>query len=254
MADTNVSPTRPPLSAWMAESLRLTILRRPMPNLDKGVWKTLMGVEPDVTTNQPRVGLVREEGSGLQGQCIVEQRPNRVDVVYTLGGDGSMFPYGTLPGTFEGALREFSELTATWLKNLSVGVQRMAFGAVALLPQQDRASGYRQLAAYLRCAPDVETSDFLYQINRRRDSEALRGAKVNRLSKWSVAQVQETQIPVLPAGPVMVVGEPRFACRVELDVNTAPLSLGELPRSAIVNHYRELIALATEILESGDIP
>lgn len=221
--------------------------------LDQTLWQTITDEQPESITNQPRLGLLREEGKAFGGQCIVEQRRDRVDVVFAHATEDVFSPFPTLEGTYEEAVREFSRFTTKWLQKPTVGITRIAFGAVALIPQPDRETGYRQLSTLLRCAPDPGATDFLYQINRRRKSSVLPGVEVNRLSKWSVSWHRMTTLPLPPAIAIAATADSRFACRVELDMNTAPGYEGELTHPAIVAHFQELMDLAREILERGDI-
>jgi hypothetical protein len=45
-----------------------------------------------------------------------------------------------------------------------------------------------------------------------------------------------------------------FACRLELDINTLPEFQGELERAQLSSLFHELVDLAVEIANQGDIP
>ena len=76
---------------------------------------------------------------------------------------------------------------------------------------------------------------------------------VNRLSKWAVSM---TQVAALIAGGGAVdvsKGKTHFACHLEIDISTGAEFDGELgPKQATVV-LEELIKVATQIAEKGDI-
>ena len=115
----------------------------------------------------------------------------------------------------------------------------------------------RRLSALL---PDVRldadrSSDFLYQINRRRISASDPEILVNRLSKWSVMHGGAVALAVIgDTGPHLSRSPDYFACRLELDINSAgPLSSSML-ESGVAQLFEEFVSLGKEIAEKGDIP
>jgi hypothetical protein len=72
---------------------------------------------------------------------------------------------------------------------------------------------------------------------------------LNRLSKWSVGAVQAF---VAHEGGVAL-AETRYACRVEMDINSNPEYGRPLPRAELTALFRECVALASEIAVRGDI-
>ena len=137
-------------------------------------------------------------------------------------------------------------------------IQRVAFGAVLLSPVDSKVSGYRQLAAYLPSVTiDPEHStDLLYQINRPRESATgIPDLKINRLSKWSVAQISTAGLVLEPTRILYHdVPQAYLACRLELDINTAAERREPLPRETVSNVWQELLNLGMEIVIDGDQP
>ncbi|MSQ46812.1 MAG: hypothetical protein EXR78_00250 [Deltaproteobacteria bacterium] len=162
-------------------------------------------------------------------------------------------------GPLPESLNIFPQLMTRWLESRECPVtQRLAFGATLWQPVDDQQTGYRQLAAYLpglQLALEGEgASDFLYQINRARNSSsAIAGLRINRLSKWSVSFWAIAELPLVP--------EARFrfhqkgtGCRLELDINTHPDFPGDLPQDQLGQIFNELVTLGQEIAREGDIP
>jgi hypothetical protein len=132
----------------------------------------------------------------------------------------------------------------------------LAFGAVLLSPVDTKQLGYQQLN---RLLPFIELdtegiSDFLYQINRPRDTTTqIEGLQINRLSKWNVATFRQVNFIV---GQTSVRTSRRsevFACRLELDMNTHQDFSGELLPEQLPEVFNELIALGREIKNEGDV-
>ena len=158
-------------------------------------------------------------------------------------------------GRFVDACEAFCPIVRRWFE-LALPLDRIAFGAVVLFPVATRRDGYVSLSQFL---PDVtldpdNARDFLFQINRRRPSRSgIKGLEINRLSSWSVAQLRVITQPMTQPSAQRE-HPPSYACRLELDMNTAPEHRGSFvpPQSAAI--FDELVALAREILEVGDRP
>jgi hypothetical protein len=138
-------------------------------------------------------------------------------------------------------------------------ITRLAFGAALLDPVEDKLTGYRRLSEFLPAVQiDAEGSeDFFYQINRPRKSNLpIKGLRINRLSKWSVALIQSFRLTMIPTSPVGVQnfpGDKCHVCRVELDISTPADFQDELPREKLADIFRELAELGSEISLRGDI-
>ena len=251
---------RLPLTAWDAESLRLTAFSPPSsPVDDTGWWDSLMGGPPEVEVVRHRESGKSVEGAFEHGRLVIQTSPDRVDF-HAIPSPEQDATGGFLTiGKFEQALGRFDELMNRWLTLDSCpDIQRIAFGAVLLSPVDSKVSGYRQLAAYLPSVTiDAEHStDLLYQINRPRERTAGTPAvKINRLSKWSVAQMIGAGFVVGPTQILHRSMSPAFqACRLELDINTDAERREPLPREALPRIFRELMDLGIQIVKAGDIP
>jgi hypothetical protein len=159
-------------------------------------------------------------------------------------------------GTYVERWPDFLEFSIKGLAYVPDSI-RLAFGAILFKPVDDLRGGYGELAQYL---PNVElgfgdSTDFLYQINRFRNSQEDETLVINRLSKWSMVVVGAFGVSLSPDRGVVV---PRtlpaqHACRLELDINTVPLAS---PAATDVKSrlFRELVSLGTEITLEGDVP
>lgn len=248
---------RAPLSEWAAESLRATaFLSIEAEVAADNWWRTLVGEDPETRVVSPRAGERREHGLFQGARLTLRIQPARIDWTLT-PVPLETEPLGSLPtlGRFEEACGHFRALMGRWFP-LTPRLDRLAFGAIALLPVLNHADGYSRLSPYLPAVKlDPEHSfDFLYRINRPILSRGnIPKLPINRLSAWSVALIEFHELTVGPRQASRVVrAEPAHACRVELDINTSPeFDQGFSPdQSAQV--FEELMSLARQILEEGD--
>lgn len=242
-----------PLTDWLVEGLRVTAFTKPNEITPKQTWwSDLFGEEPEERTEKIKDRLTIEEGPYKNGNLIFVVHPIRIDWRYAATNQDEN------PGEFSNigellpALEVFQDLMEQWLSLESLPpITRLAFGAVLLNPADDIIEGYNTLSQYLPFSIDTEnTSDFLYQINRRRDSKAVPDLAINRLSKWSVVSLTRLQI-----APGPVVQFPlHTACRLEFDINTVPDPELEIENNVLASLLDEFIRLGTEIVETGDKP
>lgn len=246
---------------WFVQSLRLTVF--PFAPIEPGQvawWEEIIGQPPQDIFTKPREGKAHAEGVWRNAVLNLEIEPLRVDWHVQINPATQEEREG-LPviGRFEDLIQEFYDLTSGWLSSLGP-VQRIAFGAQLLEPANDKVDGYRKLGGYL---PDVKidaerSREFLYRINRQRNSSSgIDGLVINRLSTWAVLIFRQFALEMSPesGGRAIPVGtEPLSACRVELDINSSADFRGEITGDALPGLFGELIELAKEITEKGDIP
>ena len=173
----------------------------------------------------------------------------------SLEGDGSQV---VSVGPFPESSNLFLETMFRWFDvDDCPNAKRLGFGAFLVQPVESKEDGYRLIASYL---PHVEldpsgSSEFLYQINRPRESRTgITGLKINRLSKWSVLVQTRALISVGPEGVSQDISPSKHAGRLELDINTRQDFDGTFARAALSEVFRELVDLGAEMASDGDIP
>ena len=244
---------------WQVEQLRATAFFLPgvREGLPREWWANVVGGAPDEERNRAQEGTTQQFGQVSDAQLNVIWRSDRVDwrlvpVVSRLSEPASGFPS---LGLYPERKAEFVELSAKGFGHVPDAI-RVAFGAVLFKTVDDMQRGYEELAGYL---PAVNlgfgaATDFLYQINRFRQSEVVESLVINRLTKWSMAVGGSIGISLNPDRGVVVPRAlpPQHACRLELDMNTVPL-LSPAGSEVTVGLFRELVSLGTEIAERGDV-
>lgn len=244
------------VSGWQAESLRFTVF----PRADTQVtvsdwWQELVGEPPESHVTRPREGIVEETGPFANGSLTLSSQPTRIDWLYGTGEPVSGGKW--VLGSAQEQLDIFTSLIMRWLDHCPQS-QRLALGAVLLRPVADRQSGYIEISHYLHSVEiDPEGSqDLLYQINRPRQSQtALEGLRINRLARWSVARLGTSAFSISPQDLRIQFFDTSetYACRVQLDINTAANFQGDIPRDKHGDLLQEFVALIQEILSQGDV-
>ena len=246
--------TKADLSVWQIESLRITCFPGSATEFNSGNWwQDVIGEQPENTLVRARDGFRQDEGNFNERKVVLGVQPIRIDWLMKSNEEEGELTIGS----FQDDLDSFFELMSRWFK-INPPLRRLAFGAILSLPVDDRKSGYELIANYL---PNVKldpigSSDFLYQINRTRNSRlGISELEINRLSKWSVAKRGLVRFALSPDAHVSSFpSSETFSCRLELDINTSGEYKNEIPSGKLVDVFHELVDLAKEIAVKGDIP
>lgn len=244
----------PDPAAWSLDLIRVTAF----PVADAVVtpetwWKDLLGEEASSLNVQRTHFLQQEQGEALGGVLTLSVGPGRIEwnLVPKIEPEKPPRDFPSLGRVIEGS-RQFVDLILRWVPSCPA-VGRIALGLNAWVPAPDHTSAYQSLDALL---PSVEldpaSSDFRYQINRPRTNRSgLDGLLVNRLMSWSAVRMALVSI-----GPGLRPSRsaPLYACRAELDINTAVDFEGPLPVERIPDLLREFLEVGLEILREGDQP
>lgn len=252
MTNTNVNREA---ESWVAESLRFTcFLAVPLADEAYLWWEKLVGEKPEASVTRADVGLRQQEGAFGLGRLKLVILPGRIDW-YLNAAASEQRAEEIVPtlGPFLSAVDSLRPLLHKWLPD-APAMTRIALGAVLIRPVPDLAAGYRVLSDYLH-AVKVDpggSSELSYTINRARQSTSISSLRINRLCKWSVLSMQTVTLDV---GSTQAISDkPRYACRLELDMNTAGNVKDALPRSQLALVFEELVTLGEEIARKGDIP
>lgn len=254
---TSPGVARAKVADWNAEQLRLTTFH-PQGALSPqtGQWRQVFGEEPNSIVDKPREGIRAEVGLYNGAQIIFNSQSlqNRVD--WVLNEHPEVFSDEPISKKVDVRLDFFKSSTSEWLKNMQVPVIRMAFGAVVALPVETREDGYKSISNYLNFDVDGSTSsDFTYQINKKRTSNIISNLIINRLSKWGVASYTRHRLTINPGSLTQhSEGTPLGnGCSLELDLSTAQENIVPFPQDKLVAIYDELTKMALEIVQEGDI-
>lgn len=254
-------------NTWLCESLRLSALWSAPDGTESVLtWESVVGAAPEVHESQPRQGTTRDAGPIADGTSGLELRtaPGRADWLLLPTVSSSMQHTPTFPniGGIDEALRLFDDLLFEKAA-MSYNVPRFALGLTAMSPAADRKESYAQLIKLLSTIhPNLAgASEFQYQINRPRQSKAVPGLTINRLSRWGSVVLAGITMPPMTDQHLVVSGMAQaipsrqiHAMRVELDINTGLEQQTPIGPELRLSLIRELAQLAPEILAAGDVP
>ena len=223
-------------------------------------WTQVVESDAEESRSRPGVGEIQESGIFEGKRLVLDIKPGRVDWhLSALPGLPDEQPE-IVPtiGPLNDVLTSFTRLTDRWL-GICPPLTRMAFGAVLVKPVTDRETGYSTIDELLpKVDIDPENSfDFLYKINRPRTSmSGISGLILNRLSTWSVLATFLLQVGAGSGGGGVIrdAQQPRFFCRLELDMSTDTNFQEGFSGENTRVVFRELVELGREIAEGGDLP
>ena len=243
---------------WEPENLRVSLFQPPSstelwrrPDLPD-LWESVTGAKPNSVDSRPKERMTRVEGNTAEGHLFLfaQSRQGTDQVSWlVIGEPANIFPVLRNVSRSLDLLRDAT--------NRSLGkfplVARLAFGAVLSIPAPNPALGLERLSGFLPSLEldSMQGADFIYRVNRPRRSTASPHVRVNRLAKWSVAQVGNIEV-TLAAEPTLSTSNVGFATRLELDINNDPRS-GAVSKEKVPGLLNELVDLANELSLKGDI-
>ncbi len=240
--------------------MRATVFPTPGQPITADTWWTdAVGGEPETRSVKPATRQRQEEGP-FEGGGRLSLSINPLGVIqWQVTPEVPKDIPVDIPavGPVEELSKPFLGLLNRWFRSTTCPTaSRLAFGVTALLPVEDHARGYETLASYLHALKiDPHNSfDLLYRINRpRRSISEIQELRINRLSTWVVQKI--SMVAGMESDPrsSSVISE-RYACAVELDINTVPTFTGTFTSRDTSALFSELERLAMEILAKGDVP
>ena len=255
------APAPPAPDGWLVSSLRLTAFpAAPAFESSREWWQGLIGSDPE--TSVERRQKSEREASGILDGTALALSVDLLRVTWACdppaATDAQGHEWGIENiGRFVDRREWFSLLMQRWLGECHVPIKRLAFGGVIVQPTPDHPAAYEQLNRYLRCVDlDPASTDFLYRINRKRQSRVLGPAtELNRLTTWMA--LKKVTARVLFSGGQAVIDPapeavPVYAARLEFDFNTSAERTDPLPQESLGELFAELTDLALETATHGD--
>lgn len=232
---------------WQISELRVTAMPAVVPfPVDRDWWSTACDSPPDEKLSKPKEGARIEQGVQDDARLIMSASLFRIDWRLTSAAD----PVGAISslGEYPRDTPQFLERMKRWLSSEEMPVlNRLALGIELFSPVGSREAGYAQLDRLLPSVDvDPSTSDFFYQINRRRDFD---GTSINRLTRWSVRnrRVVLNELGSDRTAPL----HDESAVALYLDINNVPQELRREQLPALLDTFAQL---AAEIADKGDVP
>ena len=248
-----MTQTRPTRDTWLCRAARFSWFTVPSANSDTGTWfQDVVGFPPDQSTKSPRTAVQEDIGPDPLGIVVLHRDPLRIDWLVS-----SESPDGTSNVSLVAAHSRLGEIVRRWVDVPGLPVStRLAVGYSLQYPAKDREGAYALLKQLLPAFSTIDgraSSDFIYQINRRRKSSINPMLEINRLSRWHATLAVQTQFRATPTGPIPSETQAQHFASVDLDINTQPEFSGTFAPSQAPAFFDELTSMAVEIAQSGDI-
>ena len=260
MASTPNAPQ--PGIEWSAQQLRATIFHAPG-DIGSGIhefWTKAFGTMPQQDETRNLEGVRMVGGQVGDRQWVVNIRPERVDIILqpaNIPPPGSGDVWNRFEKPYRQVAQELNEPNRL-VVDMVPSIHRLAVGALFLAPAPGLSETYAKLGIALPNLrlDGLDAPDFSFRINRRRQSQRSPGLWVNRLATWSIAQGQAVSFGLVGSGGASAAGsEIQLAASLQLDINTAQVGTGRrMPTDKAKDILAELVEMATEIAEKGDVP
>ena len=242
---------------WEAESFRFTAFPiTPLP-LAK-IYQTVVGRPPDKIMEMTAQKALLEGGSESPGVHLqIANAGRRLDILLIVPPMIAAAQPIVRVGPYAEWAARLRPYVIAWLKN-APPLARLAFSPAVNIEARDAQDAMAKLADHL---PNIDLKlgiadpksmrDVLWQVNRPRRSAAGDGIEINRMTRWTVGSV--TMVEAM-AGAPHAMAPPAHFVRLEADINTSPEFRGPIDAERAIQLYEEMEALASEILEKGDVP
>ncbi|WP_375783027.1 hypothetical protein ACE10Z_24315 [Bradyrhizobium sp. Pha-3] len=237
---------------WICESLRLTAFSTGTASITGEDWKRLTG-QDEAEQEQKGGGRHIFVSNLMGGQLSLGALGNRCDCVLIPGVPGA----SGVPslGAWPGAMYSFLEKTIPLLERMSFPVARVGFAPILLLPFPERLDAYKALTSLVKSIkhPADKLHDLHFRINWPVASKTDSTLRLNRITTWSVVQIQLQVFTPDAVNPAAFSDDITHALRLELDHNTDVKHATAFDAALLAPIYRELADLALENAILGEV-
>lgn len=239
---------------WAAETVRLSLFTTEAVDITNADWLGLTG-QPEAPNTQSMPGRRVMFGPFHPGALHLQALGNRLDCILApQPQEAPPLEDGLVSmGDPLAAIRSFVSATSEWLGQISRPVNRLAFGIVLISKQESKRSASQKIINILQSIQkDRDYDDLMFRVNWPTTSKYENGILLNRITNWASLNIQ---MQLVTAGHQAFVAEaaPITIIRLECDNSTAPDRSRAIDRSNLVPIYRELVDLAVENIEKGEI-
>lgn len=243
---------------WLVGLLRATTF---IPDLSMGGaienmwWDKTVGGKPDVENIDRQNGVKKQKGSLNNNRLVLVSQPGRVDWTLEVAESASpdMPELPALGPLSTDTLDPFLNIVKKWLSGCPPA-NRLAFGANLGRLVADARTGYEDIQQYIPAVQLNGVSNFLYQINRPKESTVSPGTMINRMNTWTVVSIGTVGVtfePTASKAAANMQGQ-RHICRLDLDINTALLDVSVVKDEAYAI-FMEMVEHGQKIAYEGDV-
>jgi hypothetical protein len=243
---------------WSAETLRVSLFSSDVVKLTPDDWKKIT-CKDEPEAEQKVVGRHMMSGPFLEGQLSLSASGSRLDCVLAALPPAGPVPESYFPivGHWPEVCKEFLAATIGWVVEVGDPIIRMAVGTVLLAPQPSVEEAHKSLLEMVESVDGnpAKMRDLFFRVNWPVNSTSVNGLIINRLTTWSVVQMQWQYQVLIGTGPnVLLDTTPAtYFVRLEIDHSTDAKRTQPFDQDRLVPIYTELTNLALENAEKGEL-
>ena len=240
---------------WITQSLRLSLFSNVPIAATEQDWQKITGQE-EAASRTAIAGGKMFRGKFAGGDLTFAYSGPRIDVVLSAEekdtADGLKIPS---LGLWTDVFPSFENTIATWLDKATILPVRLAFGALLLHQVNSREEAYKELDDLLFSVDaNPKMQELFYRCNWPTESKVVSGLMINRLTGWSALRVTANLLQltgesfnVSSSGPELI------TVRLEIDHNTDQARSTPFETGQIIPIFKELVGLARENAEKGEL-
>jgi hypothetical protein len=241
---------------WIAETLRLSLFFSESIKITVADWRRLTG-EDEPQTVQNVAGRRSMIGPFEGGVLHIAAVGPRIDCILVPKSPTETVEEGYVPtiGPWPAVCTDLQKTTSDWIGGFEQPIIRIAFAGSILAKCESVKDAYTQLLGLLRSVKgDPEKMKELnFRINWPINSRAVNNLTLNRITSWSVLQIQ-LRLMIQTGAKTAVNETPGIqVIRMEFDHNTDADRTVPFDRRMLAPIYEELVALALENAEKGEV-
>lgn len=239
-------------ATWQVENLRVTVFCNEPVKGSEAEWTVLTG-QDEAELRQAVPGGRVYAGEYGPGRLTLSFQASRIDIVLTQNQSTQALSELPTFASFDDGFPAFVETALGWLESTAYSVIRVAFGCVVLLKTEGLEDANRVLSKYVRSAKiENRVKDFLLRTNWPTKSRVAN--ELNRITSFGTLRMQSGQLNMDGQSGAVVMSDPTFAVRLEIDHSTDATNTTPFEKSLLVPIFKELVDLARENVESGECP
>lgn len=242
---------------WITAGLRVSLFAQENFSDSQAIWKTLTGSD-EFETQRNVPGRRQISGPFQSGVLNVAATATRLDCVMQPSppsGEGEIdADYIPSLGPWPDSIKNFVGATSNWLSSVNNPILRLALGGAVVTRCNDLHDAYGVLSSQLRNVkvdPD-RTRDLIYRVNYPVES-SVTGEKLNRVTTWAAMQLSLQVVHDFGSSSVSSESTGATVVRLEFDCSTDADRSQPFDPSKLVPIYDELVALASENVERGEV-
>jgi hypothetical protein len=241
---------------WTTETLRLSLFLKENAKLSVADWKAITSQDEPQTmqTLATRKSFIGPFQGGVLNVSVLG---SRIDAVVLPKSPTETIEEGYVPtiGPWPGGCTDYVKATSPWLATLDYPIHRIAFSGTLLAKADSVQDAYAGLLSLLKSVKgDPERMrELVYRVSWPQKSKVIAGVTLHRITTWAALQIQLQLVIQTGMKSTTTETEATQVIRFEFDHSTDSERMDPFDRAQLVPIYDELVALASENAEQGEV-